>query len=142
MRHSAPTPRPAGPAFAMYDDLARRWSEAGRPAPSLTRLETAVGLWWLSTPAVERLHDSRRANDLLLHASAQHARKNPNWYADLMREARWCPRGHGEWRIINVAFCTNCVAEYAPCCAAVLLVECWPNGNAVCPACRNGEVVG
>lgn len=140
-RRDSSTPRP-GPARAIYEAAARQWHTAGRPTPITTPLETAVALWWLGTPNVERLGVDPLVLEHLRAQSAYHERSNPQWMNRLLRMTTWCRDCGERWHLENVSQCTNCDAEFAPCCASDQLNTRWANGNYACPRCTKGEIVG
>lgn len=137
-----PAPPREGPALAIYEAAAQQWHDGGRPTPTAKPLDTAVGLWWLGTPKVERLRVNPLVLEHLVAQSTHHKAQNAQWLNAILRMSTWCRYCGEQWHIENVALCTQCDAEFAPCCAPSRLHARWANGNPVCTRCFNGEIVG
>lgn len=129
------------PAHAHYRQVAQQWIDAGRPPIERSESEVAISHWWLTDAERrgERVHSAVRAWQVESEATLERAR--PGWLEQHLRPRVRCGCGQ-TWRMESAAFCTHCAAHVVPCCNDQWALPRWRNGNAICPTCTYGEIVG
>ncbi len=129
------------PAHAQCRQLAQQWIDAGRPAIERGESAVAISHWWLTNAERrgERVNSAVRSWQVESEAALE--RLHPGWLERHLRSRVTCGCGQ-TWRVESAAFCTHCVAVVVPCCEDRWALPLWRNGNAICPVCNLGEIVG
>jgi hypothetical protein len=129
------------PTSRYFEEAARKWDEAGRPAVYKPDREHVMKLYcWSGTAGAKHDGISERLAAYVDAMRAELSQRNPDWYDDLLNDRKYCFECGTSWHLENVSVCTLCSSRFFPCH--------WPetkalaNGNSQCPDCGNGEIVG
>ena len=128
-------------ATQMFEEEARRWEETGKIQSGsanvygLTRLRC-----WLHSKGAAADGVSERLKRYYQAAEIALARRDPDWYDDLLATRDYCSLCGETYRIENLSLCTHCDSLVGYC--HQLTGGTSPNGNPKCPVCEDGEIVG
>jgi hypothetical protein len=123
-----------------FEEIALKWEQAGRPEISTADPWQTMTIYvWTGSRAARK---DGFSETLKAYVQAQRdllSTQDPEWYDRLLGRPDYCDRCGEYYRLENMSVCTYCGATFAPCHGPDAY---WPNGNARCPRCRKGEVVG
>src|SRR5262245_57677343 len=102
-------------ASLQFEEAARQWDEAGRPAPENPDPVATMKLYcWVGTRGAKHDGVSARLRDYLAVLRGALSASDADWYDTLLNRRDYCDRCGETYRFENVSFCTRCSATFAP----------------------------